>query len=444
MATHGIIVFGASGSGTTTLGREIAKTLNFTYFDADDFFGLQSDAPFTVKRPREERISNLLAAIKNCRGFVISSSIRGWEDPFLQLFDLAIYLSAPTEIRFEPLNEEWINKLTCPVLRVNGTQDYYQTATLISERYYTKPNEPWQVKIALPGELGPYRFVVIFARMNGKWIYARHKKRNTWETAGGHIESGETPYEAAKRELYEETGAIDFELSGVFDYGVHSDTEFSYGRVFIADVRKLGELPESEIAEVRLFDSIPDSMTYPQILPVVYQNLQAHLTTQSSPDEIWDVYDENRKLTGRTQRRGDPLPKDDYHIVVHVWLMNSQGEFLITKRAPMKAYPLMWESTGGSAIAGDSSLRAAIREVKEETGLDVLPERGEIIFSFKRENDFCDIWLFRQDFGLSEVVLQDGETINVKWASHTEIRSMVNTGEFISFHYLEELFEKSK
>ena len=340
--------------------------------------------------------------------------------------------------------EQWEETLACPVIRADGVADYRQTAADIANRFYTKPGEPWRVYTKAIGELSPYRFVVILSRYQGKWLYARHKKRTTWETAGGHIEQGETPYEAAKRELYEETGATPFEVVGVFDYAVHTETGFAYGRVFFAEIEELNELPESEMAEVRLFDNIPDIMTYPQILPVLYERLQHHLITQSCPDELWDVYDENRILTGRTHRRGDLLLNDEYHLVVHVWLQNNKGEFLIKQRAQEKHYPLMWESTGGSAIAGDDSLMAAIREVKEETGLDALPECGEVIIKQKRNNDFCDIWLFRQEFDITDVVLQKGETIDAKWASPDYIRKMIVTGDFVIFDYLDEFFEKAK
>ncbi|MBR5797799.1 MAG: NUDIX domain-containing protein, partial [Clostridia bacterium] len=75
--------------------------------------------------------------------------------------------------------------------------------------------------------------------------------------------------------------------------------------------------------------------------------------------------DENRRPTGRTHLRGVPLPTGDYHLVVLVLLQNDQGECLITRRAPNKGYPNMWEFTGGSALAGDDSLHAALREAKE-------------------------------------------------------------------------------
>lgn len=327
---HGIIVFGASGSGTTTLAGELARVLNFTHFDADDYYWRKTDPPFTAKREREERIALLKADIAQSGSFVISGSMCDWSDSFEPFFDLAVLVETPTEVRIERLkkrelehigerilpggdmydnhqsflkwaaqyddggldkrsramHEEWMKTLPCPVIRVDGTADCKQTAASIAEQFCKKPGEPLRVSTALIGELNPLRFVVIFARMNGKWIYARHKERDTWETAGGHIEPGETPYEAAKRELYEETGAIDFDLESVFDYSVHTATRFSYGRVFFADVHKLGKLPESEMAQVRLFDSIPDTMTYPQILPLLYHKMLNHIMIQSSPDKV--------------------------------------------------------------------------------------------------------------------------------------------------------------
>ena len=98
----------------------------------------------------------------------------------------------------------------------------------------------------------------------------------------------------------------------------------------------------------------------------------------------------------------------------------------------------MWECTGGSALAGDDSLAAAVREVKEETGLDANPANGECIFTFVWEHDICDVWLFRQDFIIGDAVLQENETVDIKYASADEIRMMVKNGDFIDFHYLEE------
>ena len=71
-------------------------------------------------------------------------------------------------------------------------------------------------------------------------------------------------------ELYEETGALDYALTPLCDYSVQRENGLSYGRVFAADIRTLGPLPESEIAETRLFDALPDDLTYPFITPGLY------------------------------------------------------------------------------------------------------------------------------------------------------------------------------
>ena len=293
-----------------------------------------------------------------------------------------------------------------------------------------------------------YSFVVIFARYKDKlsnrqgWLYCRAKERDTFETAGGHIEPGETPLEAAKREFYEETGAIDFDIEPAFDYSVNKPTGYSTGQVYLAHIHELGALPDYEMAEVRLFDAMPEKMRFPHILPVLYRRMQVWVNLQSAKDEIWDVYDSDRNLTGRTHRRADPLPESDYHLVVSVWMLNSKGEFLITKRAPEKGDPYMWECTSGSAIAGDDSLAAAIREAKEETGLDVLPECGKCVFTIMKRGAIWDVWLFRQDFDLRDVVLQENETIDAKYATMDEINHMIDNGEFVMIGYnIEELFE---
>ncbi len=132
----------------------------------------------------------------------------------------------------------------------------------------------WDVRTAELDTLTPLRFAVIFARYQGQWLYSRHKARNTWETAGGHIEPGETPLDAAKRELFEETGALDFTIRPAFDYAVAAPDETSNGQVYYAEINTLGDLPDSEMGEVRCFDTIPDVMTHPQILPVLYERMK--------------------------------------------------------------------------------------------------------------------------------------------------------------------------
>lgn len=135
------------------------------------------------------------------------------------------------------------------------------------------PSDECRVEIAPTGALGAYKFVVIFARHNGRWVYCRAKTRAGWETAGGHIENGETPMDAARRELFEETGAVDFTLRPLFDYAVRSAYGWANGRLYLANVQSFGPLPPFEMAEIREMDTIPPTMRFPQILPALYDEV---------------------------------------------------------------------------------------------------------------------------------------------------------------------------
>jgi len=292
------------------------------------------------------------------------------------------------------------------------------------------------------GEFKDYVYTVIFARYNNKWLFCRAKERSVFETAGGHIEPGETPLEAAKRELREETGALEFDIVPAFDYSTIRATSIS-GQVFYAEISELGNMPDFEMAEVGLFDALPCSLRFPEITPVLFARLQAWLHTHTVDNEMWDVYDTNRKLTGRTHRRGNPLQTGDYHLVVLTCIMNNNGEFLLTKRAPGKSWAGMWEFQGGCATTGDNSLAAAIREAKEETGLSLSSENGEIVLERKHERAFFDVWLFKQDFCIDDVVLQAGETVDAKIASMDEVRRMVQAAEFVRADFIETLFTRA-
>jgi 8-oxo-dGTP diphosphatase len=114
-------------------------------------------------------------------------------------------------------------------------------------------------------------YSVISARFNDKWIFVRHHKRTTFEIAGGHIEKGETSFEAAGRELMEETGAVRFELVCIATYSVKKGGETGYGRLYIAEIFELGPIPDiSEIAEITLSDHFPENNTHPDIQPQLF------------------------------------------------------------------------------------------------------------------------------------------------------------------------------
>lgn len=101
--------------------------------------------------------------------------------------------------------------------------------------------------------------------------------------------------------------------------------------------------------------------------------------------ERWDLYTKNGELTGKEHIRGNELPDDCYHLVVHVWVRNSEGKYLISQRAASRpTFPLKWECVGGSVLKGENSLEGAIREAKEEVGIDLSPDSGNVVFSKTR------------------------------------------------------------
>jgi 8-oxo-dGTP diphosphatase len=117
-------------------------------------------------------------------------------------------------------------------------------------------------------------YSVIAAKYCDKWLFVRHHKRDTWEIPGGHIENDETADQAAERELMEETGAIDFKLECVATYSVLKNGERGFGRLYLADIIKLGPVSDtSEIAEITMMDSLPKNLTHPDIQPHLFQRI---------------------------------------------------------------------------------------------------------------------------------------------------------------------------
>ena len=89
-----------------------------------------------------------------------------------------------------------------------------------------------------PDTLWPYKYVVVLSRYQGKYLLSRHKKRTTWETQGGHIEPGETPLQAAKRELFEESGALRYQIEPLFDCRAEDAHGEANGVVFLAEIEE--------------------------------------------------------------------------------------------------------------------------------------------------------------------------------------------------------------
>ena len=127
------------------------------------------------------------------------------------------------------------------------------------------------------GEKVNYTFAIIVSRYRSQWIWVRHRDRDTWELPAGHVETGESVLEAARRELFEETGALDYLINPVVSYEGKYLGNQVFGCIFLAEIDELGDLPEFEIRERGFFPDIPESLTYPNLQPVFFSHVKEKL-----------------------------------------------------------------------------------------------------------------------------------------------------------------------
>jgi len=155
--------------------------------------------------------------------------------------------------------------------------------------------------------------------------------------------------------------------------------------------------------------------------------------------ELWDLYDANRQKIGRDHIRGEKIPDGCYHLVVHVWIRNRAGQYLISQRsASRKSFPLMWETVGGSVLKGEDSLEAAVREVQEEVGLQLDPADGRLMFTKLREEyrgeryaDILDVWLWEYDRPVDLTSATSEEVAQSHWMSAEQIRQLFDDGKLV-------------
>ena len=121
------------------------------------------------------------------------------------------------------------------------------------------------------------KFAVIISKHNGKWVFCKHKRRDTYEIPGGHREENESIINTAKRELAEETGALIFSISPICVYSVtgknrvNQSGEETFGMLFFAEIESFSDEMHSEIEYIKLFDELPKEWTYPLIQPRLIQ-----------------------------------------------------------------------------------------------------------------------------------------------------------------------------
>lgn len=145
--------------------------------------------------------------------------------------------------------------------------------------------------------------------------------------------------------------------------------------------------------------------------------------------EFNDIYDSQRRLTGRVHKRGTPWKNGEYGLVVCVWVYDGRGKLLLTRRAKGKSFAGTWENSGGAAKAGEDSIQAIVRELYEETGIRADRREFELLTSTRDRNIFYDHYCLRSDIPLSRVRLQPGETDGVRWATFDEVHEMIRRRE---------------
>ena len=133
--------------------------------------------------------------------------------------------------------------------------------------------------------------------------------------------------------------------------------------------------------------------------------------------EIVDLLNNRKELTGETCER-NAVPDGKYRLSIHIWIVNDKNEILIQQRSTnRKKFPNMWTNTGGACVAGETSIQTVFRELKEE--LDITPNINnlELIASYKREKDYVDVWVLKQNINITNLKFNDNEVQDAKWVT---------------------------
>jgi isopentenyldiphosphate isomerase len=159
--------------------------------------------------------------------------------------------------------------------------------------------------------------------------------------------------------------------------------------------------------------------------------------------EIFDLYDENFNLLDKKMERGGTNNDGEYHLVAHIWIKNSKGEYLVQQRNKLSdKIPYQWAATGGAATTGDSSLEAAQRETYEELGINIPLEKFQLLnrYYVKDEiaNFITDQYLIKEDILLSDIKIDTVEVKDVAYKTMKEIKQMIQNNQFWKYEDREE------
>lgn len=144
--------------------------------------------------------------------------------------------------------------------------------------------------------------------------------------------------------------------------------------------------------------------------------------------EYWDLYNEDKQLLGKTIKRGEKLEEGEYHLVVGIWTVTPEGKILLTQRHPDKDCGLLWECSGGGVLAGESSMEGAVRELKEEIGVEVTEAELQFMGSLRTKHYFVDSYLYVADIDLKRLSLQKEEVVDAKLVTLEEFEAINKEG----------------
>lgn len=168
--------------------------------------------------------------------------------------------------------------------------------------------------------------------------------------------------------------------------------------------------------------------------------------------EIFDLYNRQGEKLNKTMIRGMQNQAGEYHKVVHLWIRNSKGEYLIQQRnKSTDRFPYQWAPTAGAVKKGEKAIDACLREAKEEIGIDIISSELKEIYQVYVDDDYANfiiiVYLLEQDVSIDECLIDDIEVKAIRYASFQQIQELLNNQKFWDFNPIDpnyfEIIERS-